>query len=282
VIEHHLFPHLLAEDGPRRRLQLVHLLLLIWLLAILSLCGPAWQHEPAPFADDEAALVIAMEVTPTMLAQDIQPSRLERAAQKIRDLLAERPGTRTALVAYASSAHLVMPLTRDADLIVCFATELSPPIMPVQGNGAAEALALAEEQLRKSGLRGSILLITDGVPAVQLPQLAAYHTHDGAPVQILAVAASAGVPVPPNSPPAPALDRGALHKAADALDATLTIVGPDDSDMRWLARHTATSLVVGSAEQTGERWKDAGYWLGFGVAALALMWFRPGWLVQWS
>ena len=73
-----------------------------------------------------------------------------------------------------------------------------------------------------------------------------------------------------------------MHKAADALDATLTIVSPDDSDVRWLARHTTTSLVVAAAEQTGERWKDAGYWLVFGVAALALMWSRPGWLVQWS
>jgi Ca-activated chloride channel family protein len=193
-----------------------------------------------------------------------------------------RPGIRTALVADAGNAHLVMPLTRDADLITRFAAELSPTIMPVTGDVAGEALALSQEQLRKSGLRGSLLLITNGVSAEQLPQLAAYHKNVGAPVQILAVAASSGVPVPPNSPPAPALDRAALNKAAETLDATLTTVSPNDSDVRWLARHTATSLVAVSAEQTGERWKDAGYWLVFSVAALALMWFRPGWLVQWS
>jgi Ca-activated chloride channel homolog len=281
VIADHLLPHLLVEGG-RRRLQPVHLLLPIWLLATLALSGPTWQREPAPFADDEAALVIVIEVTPTMLAQDIQPSRLARAAQKIHDLLADRPGTRTALVAYAGSAHLVMPLTRDADLITRFAAELSPAIMPMQGDAPAEALALAEEQLRKSGLRGSVLLITDGVPAEQLPQLAAYRKHGGVPVQLLAVAADPGAPLPPDSPPAPALDRAALDKAADALDATLTTVSPDDRDVRWLARHTETSLVTASAEQTGERWKDAGYWLVSGVAALMLMWFRSGWLVQWQ
>ena len=75
-----------------------------------------------------------------------------------------------------------------------FAAELSPTIMPVQGDAAAEALTLAEEQLRKSALRGSLLLITDGVPAEQLPKLAAYHKNGGAPVQILAVAASTGRP----------------------------------------------------------------------------------------
>jgi Ca-activated chloride channel homolog len=238
--------------------------------------------ELARGADDEAALVIVIAVTPTMLAQDIQPSRLERAAQKIHDLLAHRPGTRTALVAYPGSAHLVMPLTRDADLITRFAADLSPAIMPMQGDAPAEALTLAAEQLRKSGLRGSILLITDSVPAEQLPQLSAYRKSAGVPVQLLAVAADPGIPVPPDSPPAPALDRGAFDKAADALDATLTLVSPNDRDVRWLARHTETSLVAAPAEQAGERWKDVGYWLVVAVAALALMWFRPGWLVQWQ
>jgi Ca-activated chloride channel family protein len=185
-------------------------------------------------------------------------------------------------VAYAGSAHLVMPLTRDTELVTRFAAELSPAIMPMPGDAAAEALALAEEQLRKSGLRGSILLITDGVPAEQLPRLAAYRKGGGVPVQLLAVAAASGVPLPPDSPPAPALDRAALDKTADALDATLTIVSPDDRDIRRLARHTETSLVAASAEQAGERWKDMGYWLIFLVAALMLMWFRPGWLVQWE
>jgi Mg-chelatase subunit ChlD len=282
VIAAHLLPHLLAEGGPRRRLQPVHLLLPIWLLSTLALSGPAWQREPAPFADDEAALVVAIEVTPTMLAQDIQPSRLQRAAQKIGDLLAERPGTHTALVAYAGSAHVVMPLTRDADLIGRFAAELSPAVMPMPGDASAEALALAAEQLRKSDRRGSILLITDGVVPEQLPQLAAFRRAGGVPIQILAVAAPPGAPVPPTSPPAPAMDRAAFDKAADALGATLTIVSPDDRDVRWLARHTKTSLTSAAAEASGVRWKDTGYWLVFGIAALALWWFRPGWLVQWS
>jgi Ca-activated chloride channel family protein len=280
VIDDHLLPHLLAEGEPRR-LQPVHVLLPTWLLATVALSGPTWQREPAPFADDEAALVIALEVTPTMLAQDIQPSRLARAAQKIHDLLAHRPGTRTALIAYAGSAHLVMPLTRDADLIGRFAAELSPVIMPMPGEETAEALALAEEQLRRAEIRGSVLLITDGVPAEQLPHLIARRKQVGSPVQLLAVAAEPGVPLPPGSPPAPALDRAALDKTADALDATLTVVSPDDRDVRWLARHADASLVAIPTGQTGERWRDMGYWLVFGVATLALMWFRPGWLVEW-
>jgi Ca-activated chloride channel family protein len=169
-----------------------------------------------------------------------------------------------------------MPLTRDADLIARFAAELAPGIMPMPGDAPAQGLALGAEQHRKSGRRGSILLITDGVPDEHLPQLAAYRQRGGVPVQLLAVAVPPGTPVPPDSPPAPALDRAALNKMADTLDATLTVVSPDDGDVHWLARHSETSLVRSAAAESGERWQDMGYWLVFAVAALALMWFRPG------
>jgi Mg-chelatase subunit ChlD len=282
IVAPHLLPHLLTRGGPQSRLQPAHLLLLVWLLATLAMAGPTWHREPAPFSEDTSALVIAVKVTPTMLAQDIQPSRLARAAQKIHDLLAQRPGTRTALAAYAGSAHLVMPLTRDASLIEGFAAELSPKIMPVEGDVTGQALILADQQLQKLYLRGSILLITDSVASDQLPLLAARHQNGGAPVHILAVAGEPGVPLPPDSPPAPALDRAAMQKAADAARATLTIVSPDTSDVQRLARHIATSIRAVQPAEAGERWQDAGYWLVPILALLTLVWFRPGWVVSWQ
>jgi Mg-chelatase subunit ChlD len=282
VIAAHLLPHLLTTGRPQHRLQPVHLLLLGWLLATLAVAGPTWRHEPTPFAEDTSALVIAVKVTPTMLAQDIQPSRLARAAQKIHDVLANRPGTQTALVAYSGSAHLVLPLTRDASLIEGFATELAPVIMPTEGDAAGAALALADQQLKTSRLYGSILLITDSVAGEQLPLLTAHRQHGGAPVHILAVAGVPGVPLPPESPPAPALDQAALEKTAAAAGATLTLISPDESDVRRLVRHIATSVRAAQTADASARWQDAGYWLVPGVALLALMWFRTGWVVPWQ
>jgi Ca-activated chloride channel family protein len=282
VIAAHLLPHLLTGGGQQSRLQPVHLLLLAWLLATLAASGPTWRREPAPFAADEAALVLAVKVTPTMTAQDIQPSRLARVAQKIHDVLAARPGTQTALVAYSGSAHLVMPLTRDASLIESSAAELSPAIMPVEGDVAGQALTLADQQLQKSRQRGSILLIIDSVAAAQLPLLTAHRQHGGAPVHLFAVAGEPGVPLPPDSPPAPSLDRVALEKAASAAGATLTLVSPDESDVRRLARRITTSIRAAQPTDASARWQDAGYWLVPGLALLALVWFRPGWMVQWQ
>ena len=100
-------------------------------------------------------------------------------------------------------------------------------------------------------------------------------------MHILAVAGEAGVPLPPDSPPAPVLDRAAIKKAADAAGATLTIVSPDASDVQRLARRIATSLRAIRPADAGERWQDAGYWLVPVLALLTLVWFRPGWAVPW-
>ncbi|MCW5889870.1 MAG: VWA domain-containing protein [bacterium] len=278
VIAPHLLPHLLTGADRRRGVQPVHLLLLVGVVATLAVAGPTWRREPSPFGGDEAALVVVLEVTPTMLAEDVQPSRLARAAHKVHDLLAERPGTRTALVAYAGSAHLVLPLTTDAGLVAGFADALSPDVMPVDGEATGEALALADQQLRRAGVPGSILLVTDGVPEGETARLG----RDHAPVQILAVGADAGTPAPPAGPPAPPLDRAALGRAAQALDATVTSVTPDDGDVRALARRVQTRLVSPpGAPAPGERWHDAGWPLSFVVGALVLVWFRPGWVVPW-
>ena len=91
VISPHLLQHLLVrEGGENGRWKPVYLLGLGWLAGILALAGPSWQMQPSPFSEDQAAMFIVMKVTPEMLAQDIQPSRLQRSVLKIHDLLSLR------------------------------------------------------------------------------------------------------------------------------------------------------------------------------------------------
>jgi Ca-activated chloride channel family protein len=247
-----------------------------WLVAVIALAGPAWQREPAPFADQRAALVIAVHLGPTMLAEDVSPSRLERATHKIRDLLALRPGAPTALVAYAGSAHVVMPFTTDDRLVEQFAGELSPELMPRPGNAAGDVVALGTRLLQDAGLEGSVLLITDAIPPDAIAGLPPEARAD-----ILAVAAPPGSPVPAAGPVAPMLDRQALAAAARALDGRLVEVSIDDSDVRSLARHLDRVLSRGTSEE-GERWRDAGYYLLMPLSVIVLLWFRRGWAVRWQ
>jgi Ca-activated chloride channel family protein len=280
VIPAHLLPYLLLRGEAGNPVwQPLTTLSLLLLLGVIALAGPAWERQASPFREDRAALVIVMKVTPSMLAQDVQPSRLERSVQKIRDLLALRAGGRTALVAYAGSAHLVMPLTRDAGIIETFAAELDPRIMPREGDAAAAAVALANERLSRGGVPGSILLIADSVSPDQLEGLRQQRAQGGAPVQLFAMAAGPEVVPPPDSPPAPALDKAAMGEAASAAGGELVMPTIDDADLKRLMRLFERSLMQAEAEE-GEYWQDAGYYLVPVLVLIALFGFRRGWVVR--
>jgi Ca-activated chloride channel homolog len=264
IVAPHLLPHLVVGGGGRSRWSPVALLLAGWGLAILALAGPTWAREPAPFADDTAVLAIVLKVTPSMQTQDVEPTRLARSVQKIHDLLALRPGAKAALVAYSGSAHRVMPLTADVGIIDSFAGELGPAVMPVEGDAAAAALQLADEIVTKSGQAGWVLSAADGVAPDQSAALSNYRSKGRTPVTILAVASDG-----------PEFDS--LAGAAAALGADLVRVTPDDADVKRLAGNTRFSIA---ADGTGERWRDAGYWLVPALAVISLFWFRPGWVAR--
>jgi Ca-activated chloride channel family protein len=188
-------------------------------------------------------------------------------------LLELRPGTKTGLIAYAGSAHLVMPLTSDTAIIREFAVELEPGVMPIAGDEPVRAIALAQQRLAESGLPGAIVLISDSIDSTRLDDLAA--GQGPAEVHLYAMAAGPGASVPADSPPAPALDRSAMQAAADALGGDLTLPTADDADVRKLDAKIQRSIARAPAQQ-GERWNDAGYLLLPLLILLLLSFFRPG------
>lgn len=282
IVADHLVPFMIKDAVVARGMAPHTLLGAVLVLTGLALAGPTWLREPAPFADDQAALVIAIEVTPTMLAQDVQPSRLERAAQKIKDLMQRRQGSATALIAYAGSAHLVLPLTEDGELIASFAGELSPELMPVEGDRAEEALALAQGQLAKSGRSGSVMLITDGLAPASVARIREARALGTPPVHIYGVAAGREAVVPPGSPPAPVLDRDGIKAAAAEGKGRAVFVTPDDRDIDRLVSIVETEFTQAVNPDGAGRWRDLGYWLVPLVALLMLPWFRKGWTVHYA
>jgi Ca-activated chloride channel family protein len=136
--------------------------ILMLLMAIIAM-GPSWRQQPSPLTRDEAALVILLDTSKSMQAADVQPSRLVRARQKIADLLELRAGSRTALVVYAGSAHTVLDLTDDIDILWQYLAALDSDIMPRRGKFAEYALPLVERIVGESTAPTTVLLLTDGV-----------------------------------------------------------------------------------------------------------------------
>jgi Ca-activated chloride channel family protein len=201
-----------------------------------------------------------------MMASDVQPSRLERAKHKLRDLLEQRKGSSTGLIVYSGSAHLVMPLTRDDRIVSTMVEDLTPDLMPVDGDALVAALKLAEQVLDKSGVAGSVLVIADSVSPVQAQSLSANGISF--PVQFLSMQS-----------PAAGIDNG-LQSAAGNLGAAVVELTVDQTDVEKVARRAQSGLTARSATGDGTRWLDAGYPLVPLLAVFLLMWSRKGWLVR--
>jgi Ca-activated chloride channel family protein len=262
VIAPHLLPYLVSQRPARQRFGPAELLGLGWLVAVMAIAGPAWRREPAPFADDVAALSIVVKVTASMTTEDVPPNRLARGIEKLQDLLALRRGAKTSLVAYAGTAHIVMPTTTDSGVIGIFAQALNPKIMPRDGDAVAEAFGLADQTLAESG--GSILWITDGA-ASGAPGLATWRAKSTTPVRVLATLPDG-------------VELSSLSEQAERIGATLVRLTADDADVQQLAR--AARFVPASAGQQSDRWQESGYWLTPLVALITLVFFRRGWMLS--
>jgi len=266
VVAPHLLEHLMVGETKVRRLRPIHLLAVVWIVSALALSGPTWEREAAPFADDDAGLVVLLKVSGTMQATDVQPSRLARAKHKLRDLLQQRKGASTGLIVYSGSAHLVMPLTRDERIVSAMVEDLTPELMPTDGDALGEALQLAGKVLKRAGVPGSILVMADSVAPSQVEAVSA--TKPRTPVQFLVMSAAVA-PV----------DTG-LNSLASALGAPVLRVSVDQADVQQAAQRAQSDFKAVAGTSGGNRWHDAGYALMPLIALLALMWSRRGWLVR--
>ena len=102
---------------------------------IVALAGPAWERAPQPTFRDETPMVLVLDLSASMYADDLSPDRISRVRFKLADLLKDRDAGRagaTALVVFAGEAFTVTPLTDDTDTILAMLPALEPDLMPVK------------------------------------------------------------------------------------------------------------------------------------------------------
>jgi Ca-activated chloride channel homolog len=256
----HLRDALTLGGSARRRLLPIDMVALGLALLVLGASGPTWSRQPDPFVAQSAPLVVALKLAPSMEETDIAPSRLERGKQKVRDLLDLRAGARTALVAYAGSAHVAVPMTEDPGVMLPYLTGLSPEVMPEDGDRAAEALTLGRDLLGREEGPGAVLFVTDGIDPADAAALS------GSDVIVLAM-----------------LPEGQGDRGIDALTgAEVVPVSPDAGDVARIDRLLDAAQARALLEDDQQPWEDRGPWLAWPAALLALLWFRRGWTMRWA
>lgn len=294
AIDASLIPYLLDKTGLRQQSWPLYGLLALWTLGIVALAGPTWQQNPVPVQQREDALVIVLDMSLSMYAEDLRPNRAVRAQRKIVDILEfRRQEGQTGLVVYAGDAHAVTPMTDDVETINNLVPSLMPDIMPVRGSKPAQGIALAMDLLANSGIaRGRMLLLTDGIFQSDIGEITSLLQGSGHTLSVLGFGTPDGAPIPMgqdgylrdanNAIVIPRLDRGPLQQLASRnggryADAELT-----DSDIENLlgdeALLAAEEALI-EADRQYDTWNEAGPWLLLLALPLAALAFRRGWLL---
>jgi len=291
VIPPHLRPFVITRGNDRARWFMNTAMFIALAFGVFGLSGPTWKKVEAPGQQLETPLVILLDLSRSMMAADLQPTRLERAKFKVSDLLELNPRARTALVVYAGTAHTVVPLTGDYKIIRSHLEGLSPSLMPVPGSNLEAALALADSVTGVTDAPGKVLLFSDDFEDSHLELLQQFTESTGHSVILVPVNTTRGSEVPAaagggvlkdqqGNPVFSSLDEDMLSRLGSLEKVGIQRLTLDDSDMELVSREVAENLsFFTDPEEKKDDWRDAGLLLVVPLAVLLLLWFRKGWVV---
>ena len=184
-------------DANRRRVKWAVLFSGL-LFLIFSLTGPQYGYHWEELEQRGVDIVIALDCSKSMLANDIQPTRLDRAKREVVDLLHMLKGDRVGLVAFAGTAFLQCPLTIDYQAFYLFLDTLTPGFLPVGGTDLSGAIETAVNGFDpKNTADKAIILITDGENTGKGPTAVLKKAKaQGIKIFTIGVGKESGVPVP--------------------------------------------------------------------------------------
>ena len=291
ICDTHLLPHVLVGTQETKSHSPIILLGLGWTLALVALAGPVWSQLPQPVFRAESALVIVLDVSRSMDAQDVAPSRLTRAKHKILDILQDREEGQTALVIFGGESFVVSPLTDDARTMKTLVQSLETDLMPVQGSRPDLALQRGNALLEQAGIPGGdLLLITDGEAEPTTIEMMKHLARKGRHISILGVGTEDGAPIPEQGGfvkdesgaiVVQKLNPNSLESAARMAGGRYSTVSLDDRDLEKVLPSvdgSRLSTQSNSHERTTNIWREEGPWLAVVLLVVVLPAFRRGWV----
>jgi Ca-activated chloride channel family protein len=287
IVDPALAPYILSRTQIKGLTYRWWLVLIGGVLAITALAGPSWNRVEQPVFRSEQAIVIALDLSRSMDAQDLTPSRLTRARLKILDILEARQSGQTALVVYSSNAFTVTPLTTDADTVAALVNSLSTDIMPSRGSYPVAAIAKSKALLEQAGVAyGEVLLITDGGTSPAAERAAADLQSSGYSLSVLGVGTSEGAPIPragggfvtdrSGNIVVPRIETTALRSLAAAGGGRFAQLSADEEDINTLLSGQVGTGTASDESLATDQWQEEGPWLLLLLVPMAAMAFRRG------
>ncbi|MCP5153043.1 MAG: VWA domain-containing protein [Ectothiorhodospiraceae bacterium] len=290
-----LLAHLVERTPRRARAAALGLAALVGIGGALALAGPTWSTLDVPVGTTLHGRVVALDLSRSMLAVDVVPSRLDLARAKVDALLRGARDGQVGLVVFAGDAFAVAPMTTDARALAGLLPAFDVHVVPTQGSRPDRALEESATLLREGGsIGGEVILVSDGAKGDLAVQTARRLAAGGVRTSVLAVGTEAGGRVPlgagrhlqnPDGTPVLAPVPFALLQAvAEAGGGRFAVATPGDTAdvVALLAAdpHIPRDAPDGATEDDGARiWLDRGPWLALALVPLAALGFRRGWLL---
>ena len=289
LIEPDLIPYVLSRHQLQENKYKWWLMFFTGMLVILSLAGPTWERIEQPAFRTDQSLVIALDLSRSMNAQDMNPNRITRGKLKILDILKKRQGAQVALIVYSANAFTVTPLTTDSETIASLVGSLDTNIMPSRGSYPAAAIDKGLQLLKQASVvNGEILLITDGGSSSAALTSATNLKNEGYSLSVLGVGTMEGAPIPENDGgfitdrngqiALARLDREGLSELAQIGGGKYINMTIDDRDIDLLLTNQATSHSNNEELLATDQWNDIGPWFLLIVVPISSLAFRRRWI----
>ncbi len=181
--DHQVIAQLMPDISAMRSHIKFSLFLLIVAGVLLALANPQVGSKIEKAQRRGVDIVIALDVSNSMLAQDIQPSRIERSRQSIARLIDELENDRIGIIVFAGKAYTQLPITTDYAAAKMMLSTVRPDLIPVQGTAIGQAIDMAMASFKDEKTGKAIVIITDG------------ENHDEEAVEKATEAAKAGIKI---------------------------------------------------------------------------------------
>ncbi len=161
--DHHLVSRLMPDFSERKQLikSLLYLLTLVFI--IVGLANPQIGSQLEKVQRKGIDVMVAIDVSKSMMAEDVQPTRLDRAKQLLSRLIDGMSNDRIGIIVFAGHAYLQMPLTVDYAAAKLFLQTINTDIVPTQGTAIGEAIELSRESFEEESEKNrALIIISDG------------------------------------------------------------------------------------------------------------------------
>jgi Ca-activated chloride channel homolog len=197
-----LLAQLMPEVSHRRPLLKFILQISAIGICIFMICGPQFGSKMEKTKRQGAELMIALDVSNSMMAEDIQPNRLSKAKQILSKLVDKLKNDKIGLIVFAGEAFTQLPITSDYVSAKMFMNTITPELVPTQGTAIGEAIGLCMKSFPPKGeAERAIIVITDGENFEDDATVAAKAAVDeGVKIHVVGIGLAQGSPIPmPNS-----------------------------------------------------------------------------------